>query len=151
MAVFNLDPVYGKTQRTAFAIVGTDTPVAATDLDDTPTGAVQLNLNGANGGAPVGGCMVTSLIGHLVNPALTTAAVLKLYLSKNGVNMYLLKDIPHAAVGLSATVNGPDEDFGYSETKPLRLEEGDRLFLQCRGATNAAAFHFTAQYSELQQ
>lgn len=149
----NLDPVFAKTQRTTGVKVSTDTAIAATDLDTTPTGTVKIPLNGVNNGAPADGCVVTKLIAHLVNPGLTTAAPLKLYLSKdNGTTMFLLKDILHAAIVMTNVLSAPDDTFGYSETDPLRLEEGDTIWIQARSsAVVADAFHVTAQYTELKQ
>ena len=153
MTSFNNDPVFGKQQRTAIAKVSTATAVANTDLDITPTNFVKIPLNGASNGAPVGGCVITKLVAHLVEPAITGAAVLKLYLSKdNGVSMYCIKDIIHASVTLSASVSSPDDDFGYTESAPLRLEDADQIFVQARGASATTdAFHVHAQYTELQQ
>lgn len=156
MPTFNNDPVFGKAQRSAVAKVSTATAVTAADLDVTPTNAVKIPLNGVNGsfplGAPVGGCVMTNLHAHLVDVSLVAAAVLKLYLSKdNGVTMYCIKDITHAAITMTNVLAAPDDDFGFTESSPLRLEENDQIYIQARAASAVTdAFHVTGQYTELQ-
>jgi hypothetical protein len=145
MTILNHNPVYGATQKTATAKATSANAIANTDLDDTPSGAALLLT------APAGGCAVTRLTAQLVEPALTTACQLNLYLSKDGgTSMRRLKSAAHAAYTWAVTTAPAQDDFGYTESAPLRLEAADRLYVQVRaGSAVTDAFAFTAEYAEL--
>ncbi len=145
MTILNHNPVYGATQKTATAKASSATAIANTDLDDTPTGTALLMT------APAGGCAVTRLSAQLVEPNLATACQLNLYLSKDGgTTMRRLKSVAHAAYTWAVTTAPTQDDFGYTESAPLRLEASDRLYAQVRaGSAVTDAFAFTAEYAEL--
>jgi len=145
VTVLNHNPVYGATQRTAYAKASSANAINNTDLDDTPTNTALLLT------APAGGAVVTRVTGQLVEPAVTTACQLNLYLSKDGgTTMRRLKSVLHAAYTWAVTTAPAVDDFGYAESAPLRLEAGDRLYVQVRhSAAVTDAFAFVAEYTEL--
>jgi hypothetical protein len=84
-------------------------------------------------------------------PGTTTASQVNLYLSKDsGTTQRLIASGAAAAYTWAVTTAPSPVDFGYSESAPLRLEAGDRLYGQARNATAVTdCFAFTAEYSEL--
>lgn len=148
-SLLNKDPRYGNTPITAVCQVSTTTAVANTDLDVTPTGSVQIPFSGVAGVVPAGGLDVTRLFAQLVEPALTGAGVLAVYVTKDGANFYRRKSIAHSAQTISATVAPADDDFGFTDASPLRLQAGDALYIQARGASAVTnAFHIVAEATE---
>jgi len=115
---------------------------ANTDLDDAPSANVLLLLTaGANGAV---------LYGLTATPRATvTDTRLELYLSKdNGTTQRLIRSVKMVAHTVATGTAIPMTDFGFSETVPLRLEAGDRLYVGI-GVTLAGGIIFHAQYEDL--
>lgn len=124
--------------KSAYQVVTT----ANTDLDDAPSANVLLLLTAGANGAIVYGLTATPR-------ATVTATRLELYRSKDaGTTMRLMKSVLMAAHTVATTTAIPTTDFGYSETVPLRLEAGDRLYVGA-GVTLAGGIAFDAQYEDL--
>lgn len=142
----NKDPRFANAQKTVQASVATATAITAADLDDTPSNTVLLLT------APTGGCVVTRCKALQRQPGTTTASQVNLYLSKDaGTTQRLVASGAAPAYTWALTTAPTAVDFGYSESAPLRLEGGDRLYGQARNATAVTdCFAFQAEYSELQ-
>jgi hypothetical protein len=141
----NKDPIFGKTQKTAYCAVDSVNAVAASDLDDTPTNTVQLLAVGATSAAMV--TKVTAL------PVVTVVATqLNLFLSKDGGTTKRLIDSQSAAAYTYATTTAPTKTtFDASESAPIRLGAGDSLWAQARCATPVTAgWIFKAEHTELE-
>ncbi|MBL8774065.1 MAG: hypothetical protein JNK30_21945 [Phenylobacterium sp.] len=127
-----------QTIKNAYAVCDT----ANTDLDDSPGAGVQLLLTAGAQGAVVYGLKATPR-GTL------TATRLELYLSKDaGVTRRLIRSVLMGAHTVAVTTAIPSTDFGITESTPLRLAGGDRLYVGI-GVSLAAGVVFDAQYEDL--
>lgn len=111
---------FAQTPKTATAVV---TAASSSLAGDAPTGTVELMTAG------VDGAIVTSL--SAMPRATVTATSLLLFLSKDGGTTKRLIDSElMAAHTVAATTAIPETKFGnVSETTPIRLEAGDKLFV----------------------
>jgi hypothetical protein len=143
--VLNHNPAYGGTQHTATCKVTAGNGIANSDLDESPTGTTLLMT------APTGGAIVTKVSAMVVEPACTAAAMLALYLSKDaGTTKRMIRAVAHTAYTFATTTAPAQDDFGFTESAPLRLEAGDVLYAQMRYASAVTdAAHFKAEYTDL--
>lgn len=127
---------FAQTPKTATAVC-----TAAATLTDTPANSVLLVTAGADG------AIVTSI--WAIPRATVTAASLVLFLSKDGGTTQRLVDSElMAAHTVAATTAIPETKFGnVSETTPLRLEAGDKLYVGSQVAL-AGGIVFQAQWTE---
>jgi hypothetical protein len=127
---------FAQTPKTATAVA-----TAATTLTDTPSNTVQLLEAGADG------CIVTSLTA--LPRATVTASDLVLFISKDSGTTQRLTDSALMTAYTSATTTAtPVTTFTrISESSPLRLEAGDRLYVGSQVAL-AGGIVFTAQYTD---
>lgn len=153
MAQGNNTAVFAQTPKTAMAVV---TAAISSLTADQPTGVVLL-MTGApvsaaldSNGRPIsnGGSLLTRLTAM---PRATTAAAnsLVLYLSNDsGVTMRLIDSETLPAQGVTATAGINETAFAnYSETRPLRLGAGDRLYVGAQTALPAGIV-FKAEISD---
>lgn len=129
---------FAQTPKTATAVAVAAVSGLATDA---PTGAVLLGTAGADG------AIVTRL--SAMPRATCTASSLALFLSKDGgATMHLIDSELMAAHTVAATTAIPETSFGnISDSAPLRLEAGDRLYVGSQVAL-AAGIVFTAQWMD---
>jgi len=128
---------FAQTPKTAAAVVTAATTVA----DDNPTNTVELLTAGANG------ALVTRLAA--MPRGTCTASSLVLFLQKNGQTTKRLIDSELMAAHTVATTTAiPETAFGnVSDSTPLRLEAGDKLFVGSQVAL-AAGIVFSAQWMD---
>lgn len=129
---------FAQTPKTATAVaVAAVSGLAA----DVPTGVVLLGTAGAEG------AIVTRLTA--IPRATATASGLVLFLSKKGgTTMRLIDSELMAAHTFAATTAIPKTAFGnISDTAPLRLEAGDKLYVGSQVAL-AAGIVFAAQWMD---
>lgn len=128
---------FAQTPKTATAVA----TAAATVGTDAPTGTVLLMTAGADG------CIVTSLAA--MPRATVTASNLLLFLSKDGGTTKLLIDSELMAAQTLATTTAIAETVfsRISESSPLRLEAGDKLYIGSQVAL-ASGIVFTAQFTD---
>ena len=129
---------FAQTPKTATAVA----VAAVSDLaTDAPTGAVLLGTAGAEG------AIVTRLMA--LPRATVTASSLVLFLSKDGGTTLRLIDSELMAAHTVATTTAiPETSFGnISDSTPLRLEAGDKLFVGSQVAL-AAGIVFAAQWMD---
>lgn len=128
--------VFAQTPKTATAVA----TGAATVATDAPTNTVLLLTAGTDG------CIVTSLVA--VPRATVTASSLCLWLSKDsGTTQRLIDSELMSAYTMSTTTAIPETIFAnISESSPLRLEGGDRLYVGSQVAL-ASGIVFTAEYT----
>lgn len=128
---------FAQTPKTATAVA----TGAATVATDTPSNAVLLLTAGTEG------CIVTALAA--VPRATVTASSLCLWISKDaGTTMRLIDSELMAAQTLAATTAIAETVFSrISESSPLRLEAGDKLYVGSQVAL-ASGIVFTAQYTD---
>lgn len=128
---------FAQTPKTATAVV----TGAAVITNDTPTNTVELLTAGADG------AIVTSL--WAMPRATATASSLVLFLSKdNGTTKRLIDSELMAAYTMATTTAIPETKFAnVSESTPIRLEAGDKLFVGSQVAL-AAGVVFRAEYME---
>ncbi len=114
---------------------------AATVGTDAPTNTVLLMTAGADG------AIVTSLAA--MPRATVTASSLLLYISKDsGTTQRLIDSELMAAHTVATTTAIPETVFSrISESSPLRLEAGDRLYVGSQVAL-AGGIVFTAQFTD---
>lgn len=128
---------FAQTPKTATAV----TTGAATVGTDTPTNTVLLMTAGADG------CIVTSLAA--MPRATVTASSLLLYISKdNGTTQRLIDSELMGAHTVATTTAIPETVFSrISESAPLRLEAGDKLYVGSQVAL-AGGIVFKAEYTD---
>lgn len=128
---------FAQTPKTASAVC----TGAATITNDAPTNTVELLTAGADG------AIVTSL--WAMPRATTTATSLVLFLSKdNGTTKRLIDSELMAAYTMATTTAIPETKFAnVSESTPIRLEAGDKLFVGSQVAL-ADGIVFKAEYTE---
>jgi hypothetical protein len=129
---------YAQTPNTATAVATAAVSGLGTDA---PTGAVLLGTAGAEG------AIVTRLMA--LPRATATASSLVLFLSKDGgATMRLIDSELMAAHTVAATTAIPETAFGnISDSAPLRLEAGDRLYVGSQVAL-ASGIVFKAEWMD---
>ena len=129
---------FAQTPKTATASVS----AAATNQGtDSPTNTVLLLTAGSDG------CIVTRLYALPRNTV--TATVVQLFLSKDGGTTQRLIDAETmAAYTASVTTAAPKTIFSsYSESSPMRLEAGDKLYVGVMVAPTSGTV-FKAEYTD---
>lgn len=128
---------FAQTPKTATAVVS----AAATVADDNPTNTVELLTAGADG------ALVTRLAA--MPRATVTASSLLLFLQKSGQTTKRLIDSElMSAHTVAATTAIPETVFAnVSDSTPMRLEAGDKLFVGSLVAL-AAGIVFAAQWMD---
>jgi hypothetical protein len=127
---------FAQTPKTATAVV-----TAVATYTDTPANTVELLTAGAEG------ALVTRLTA--IPRATVTASNLVLFISKDGGTTQRLIDSElMAAQTVAATTAIPETAFSnYSESAPLRLGAGDKLYVGSAVAL-AGGIVFRAEYME---
>lgn len=128
---------FAQTPKTATAVA----TGAATVGTDSPSNTVLLMTAGTDG------CIVTALAA--MPRATVTASSLLLYISKdNGTTQRLIDSELMAAHTVATTTAIPETTFArISESAPLRLEAGDRLYVGSQVAL-ASGIVFKAEYTD---
>jgi len=128
---------FAQTPKTATAVA----TGAATIADDNPSNTVELLTAGADG------CIVTSLTA--IPRATVTASSLVLWVSKDsGTTKRLIDSELMSAHTVATTTAIPETTFTrISESSPLRLEAGDRLYVGSQVAL-AGGIVFKAEYTD---
>ncbi len=128
---------FAQTPKTSAVVV----TGAATVADDNPTNTVELLTAGADG------ALVTRLTA--MPRATVTAANLVLFLQKSGQTTKRLIDSElMTAHTVAATTAIPETVFGnVSDSTPMRLEAGDKLFVGSQVAL-ASGIVFAAQWMD---
>lgn len=128
---------FAQSPKTAAVVV----TASATVASDAPANTVELLIAGAEG------ALLTSLVA--LPRATVTAASLCLWLSKDGGTTKRLIDSElMAAHTVAATTAIPETRFsGISDSAPLRLEAGDRLYVGSQVAL-AGGIVFAAQWMD---
>ncbi|MCP1317583.1 hypothetical protein [Halomonas sp. 707B3] len=124
---------FAQTPKTATAIATAATSSLTTDA---PTNTVELLTAGADG------AILTKL--SAIPRSTITASSLVLFISKdNGTTQRLMDSALMEAATVNTTTAIPVTAFErYSETTPLRLEAGDKLYVGSQvAATNGIVFH----------
>lgn len=129
---------FAQTPKTATAVA---TGAVSSIAGDAPTNTVLLMTAGADG------AIVTGLAA--MPRATVTASSLLLYLSKdNGTTQRLIDSELMAAHTVATTTAIPETVFArITETSPLRLEAGDRLYVGSQVAL-AGGIVFKAEYTD---
>ena len=129
---------FAQTPKTATAVA---TAAVAGLATDAPTGAVLLGTAGAEG------AIVTRLAA--MPRATATASSLVLFLSKDGgTTMRLIDSELMSAHTVATTTAIPETVFAnISDSTPLRLEAGDKLFVGSQVAL-ASGIVFSAQWMD---
>jgi hypothetical protein len=127
---------FAQTPKTATAVV-----TGAATLTDTPANAVLLLTAGTDG------AILTRLTA--MPRATVTASSLVLFISKdNGTTQRLIDSELMAAHTVAATTAIPETVFAnYSESSPLRLQAGDRLYVGSQVAL-AGGVVFRAEHTD---
>ncbi|WP_083024952.1 hypothetical protein [Vreelandella lionensis] len=129
---------FAQTPKTATAVA---TAAAASLTTDAPTNTVELLTAGADG------AILTKL--SAIPRSTVTASSLVLLISKDaGTTKPLVDGALMEAITVNVTTSIPVTAFErYSETTPLRLEAGDKLYVGSQvAATNGIVFH--AEYTD---
>lgn len=128
---------FAQTPKTSAVVV----TAAATVDGDTPANTIELLTAGSDG------ALVTRLAA--MPRATVTASNLVLFLQKSGQTTKRLIDSElMAAHTVAATTAIPETSFGnISDSTPLRLEAGDKLFVGSQVAL-AAGIVFAAQWMD---
>lgn len=128
---------FPQTQKTASAVV----TLVGTSTSDTPTNTALLYIT------PADGALLTKLTALPRNTI--TAASLNVYISKdNGATMRLKTSALMAAYNAAVSTAKPVTTFSdVSESAPIRLEAGDRIYVQSEVAL-ASGIVFNAEISE---
>lgn len=126
---------FAQTPKTATAVV-----TAAATLTDTPSNTVLLATAGSDG------AILTRLTA--IPRATVTASSLVIFISKDGgTTQRLLDSELMAAHTVAVTTAIPETIFPlYSETAPLRLEAGDRIYVGSQVAL-AGGIVFRAEFT----
>jgi len=129
--------VFAQTPKTATAVT---TAACGTIAGDAPTGTVELLTAGTDG------ALVTKLT--CMPRATVTASSLLLFISKDsGTTKRLIDSELMSAFTVTTTTAIPETPFAnISETTPLRLEAGDKLYVGNQVAL-AAGVVWAAQYT----
>lgn len=128
---------FAQTPMTSTAVV---TAAAASITTDTPTGTELVMTAGADG------AILTKLTA--IPRATATASSLVLFLSKDGGTTKRFVDSAlMAAYTMATTTAVPVTAFGYSESAPLRLEAGDKLYVGSQVAL-ADGIVFKAEWTD---
>lgn len=129
---------FAQTPQTATAVT---TAATASINGDTPTNTVELMTAGADG------CIVTKLTA--IPRATVTASNLLLFLSKDsGTTQRLVDSALMAAHTVATTTAIPLTQFeGITETTPIRLAAGDKLYVGNQVAL-ASGVVFKAEYTD---
>lgn len=129
---------FAQTPKTATAVA---TAATGSITGDAPTGTVLLVTAGADG------AIVTRLTA--VPRATVTASSLLVWISKDaGTTQRLIDSALMAAQTISTTAAVTATTFStYSETSPLRLEAGDRLYVGTQVAL-ASGIVFKAEFTD---
>ena len=128
---------FAQTPKTATAVATS----AATVASDSPSNTVLLLTAGSDG------AILTRLTA--IPRATVTASSLGLWISKdNGTTQRLIDSELMAAHTVATTTAIPETGFtNYSETTPLRLEAGDRLYVGSQVAL-ASGIVFRAEFTD---
>jgi hypothetical protein len=127
---------FAQTPKTATAVC----TAAAGVTNDTPANTVELLTAGADG------AILTRLTA--IPRATNTASDLVLFISKDGGTTKRFMDSKlMAAYTMATTTATPVTAFDYSETAPLRLEAGDKLFVGSQVAL-AGGIVFRAEFTD---
>ncbi|MDH1590672.1 hypothetical protein, partial [Stutzerimonas stutzeri] len=128
---------FAQTPKTSAVVV----TGAATVADDNPTNTVELLTAGADG------ALVTRLAA--MPRATCTASSLVLFLQKSGqATKRLIDSELMSALTVAATTAIPETVFAnVSDSTPMRLEAGDKLFVGSQVAL-AAGIVFAAQWMD---
>ena len=126
---------FAQTPKTATAVV-----TAVATLTDTPSNTVLLVTAGSDG------AILTRLTA--IPRATVTASSLVLFISKDGGTTQRLIDAElMAAYTMATTTLVPETTFAlYTETTPLRLEAGDRIYVGSQVAL-AGGIVFRAEFT----
>ena len=126
---------FAQTPKTATAVV-----TAAATLTDTPANTVLLVTAGSDG------AILTRLTA--IPRATVTASSLVVFISKDGGTTQRLIDAElMAAYTMATTTLIPETPFAlYTETTPLRLEAGDRIYVGSQVAL-AGGIVFRAEFT----
>jgi hypothetical protein len=126
---------FAQTPKTATAVV-----TAVATLTDTPSNTVLLVTAGSDG------AILTRLTA--IPRATVTASSLVLFISKDsGTTQRLIDAELMAAYTMATTTLVPETTFSlYTETTPLRLEAGDRLYVGSQVAL-AGGIVFRAEFT----
>lgn len=129
---------FAQTPHTATAVV---TGAVASLTGDAPTNTLELLTAGADG------CIVTSL--QAMPRATVTASSLLLFLSNDGgTTKRLIGSTLMAAHTVATTTAIPETKFStISETSPLRLAAGDKLYVGSQVAL-ASGIVFKAEFTD---
>lgn len=128
---------FAQTPKTATAVA----TGAATVANDAPSNTVLLMTAGADG------CIVTKVTA--IPRATVAASSLCLWISKDsGTTQRLIDSELMSAHTVATTTAIPETTFAnISETNPLRLEAGDRLYIGSQVAL-AGGIVFKAEYTD---
>jgi len=128
---------FAQTPKTATAVV----TGAAAITNDTPTNTVELLTAGADG------AILTRLTA--IPRATVTASSLVIFISSDsGTTKRLIDSELMAAYTMATTTAVPETTFTmYSETAPLRLMAGDKLYVGSQVAL-AGGIVFRAEYTD---
>jgi hypothetical protein len=126
---------FAQTPKTATAVV-----TAVATLTDTPANTVLLVTAGSDG------AILTRLTA--IPRATVTASSLVVFISKdNGTTQRLIDAELMAAYTMATTTLVPETTFAlYTETTPLRLEAGDRIYVGSQVAL-AGGIVFRAEFT----
>ena len=126
---------FAQTPKTATAVV-----TAVATLTDTPANTVLLVTAGSDG------AILTRLTA--IPRATVTASSLVVFISKDGGTTQRLMDAElMAAYTMATTTLIPETTFSlYTETTPLRLEAGDRIYVGSQVAL-AGGIVFRAEFT----
>lgn len=126
---------FAQTPKTATAVV-----TAVATLTDTPANTVLLVTAGSDG------AILTRLTA--IPRATVTASSLVVFISKDsGTTQRLIDSEVMAAYTMATTTAVPETTFSlYTETTPLRLEAGDRLYVGSQVAL-AGGIVFRAEFT----
>lgn len=132
-------PTFGKTTKTGTA----EATAASVITTNTPTNTLLIVTAGANNGA-----MVTRL-SAMPRATTATAGTLYYFISNDSGSTKLLGDSElMAAHTVTTTTKIPVTKFtNITQTNPLRLAPGDRLYVSAAVAL-AAGIVFTAEYTD---
>ena len=127
---------FAQTPKTATAVATADAT-----LTDTPSNTVLLVTAGVNG------AILTRLTA--IPRATVTASSLVVFISKDSGTTQRLIDSELMAAHTVATTTAIPETFfaNYSESSPLRLEAGDRLYIGSQVAL-AGGIVFRAEFTD---
>jgi len=127
---------FAQTPKTATAVA-----TAVATLTDTPSNTVLLVTAGVNG------AILTRLTA--IPRATVTASSLVVFISKDSGTTQRLIDSELMAAHTVATTTAIPETFftNYSESSPLRLEAGDRLYVGSQVAL-AGGIVFRAEFTD---